>query len=151
MALSMDAASLESAFPSLAGTQYQITSNRSVHYNCIAWAASRNDAWWWPDPMGRGFWPDGVARVATIDSFVQAFATLGYIRGQSDAVDPDEEKVALFAKGDTPLHAARQLSNGKWTSKLGKSYDIEHELQAIAGDQYGRVACILRRSRLPQS
>lgn len=73
----MDVSSLEQVFPNLAGTQYRITSARSVNYNCIAWAAGRDDVWWWPDPLGRGFWPLGVARVATLEAFMQAFATLG--------------------------------------------------------------------------
>ena len=35
-----------------------------------------------------------------------------------------------------PTHAARQLANGWWTSKLGPSFDIEHiDLNAIAGGE----------------
>lgn len=45
----------------------------------------------------------------------------------------------------TPTHAARQLENGKWTSKLGQLEDIEHELDGLVGDKYGIVVTILRR------
>lgn len=145
MALSMDAASLEQVFPNLIGTQYRITSNRSVHYNCIAWAAGRTDTWWWPDWMARGYWPEGVARSATLASFAETFATLGYARCDDERLTAGEEHVAIYSIGESPSHAARQLPTGKWTSKLGKSVDIEYELHALTGDQYGKVALMLRR------
>lgn len=56
------------------------------------------------------------------------------------------EKVALYVDHDgKPTHAARQLPTGRWTSKLGKIEDIEHELEGIAGSVYGSVAKILKR------
>ncbi|TAF36353.1 MAG: hypothetical protein EAZ69_10585 [Oscillatoriales cyanobacterium] len=45
-----------------------------------------------------------------------------------------------------PTHAARQLANGKWTSKLGWLEDIEHELDGLTGDRYGVVGQILKRA-----
>lgn len=54
-------------------------------------------------------------------------------------------KVALMAKAGKPTHMCRQLSNGRWTSKLGQSDDIEHELDALVGPIYGDVQCILQR------
>ncbi len=60
------------------------------------------------------------------------------------------EKVALFVDAaGMPTHAARQVNSGAWTSKLGNSEDIEHELRALEGDIYGTVRLILKR-RLPQ-
>ena len=44
-----------------------------------------------------------------------------------------------------PVHAARQLSTGKWTSKLGALEDIEHELDGLMGERYGKVGKILKR------
>ena len=52
---------LEIALPGLAGTNYRVTSPADDGYNCIAWAATETDRWWWPDPFGAGYWPeDGV-------------------------------------------------------------------------------------------
>jgi hypothetical protein len=42
--------------------------------------------------------------------------------------------------------AARQLPNGKWTSKLGRWQDIEHELDGLVGAMYGTVRQILKRA-----
>jgi hypothetical protein len=56
------------------------------------------------------------------------------------------EKVALFADADSmPMHAARQLANGRWTSKLGFLEDIEHDLHDVSGEAYGTIVVVLRR------
>jgi len=56
------------------------------------------------------------------------------------------EKVALFADAQgLPLHAARQLSDGRWTSKLGEQEDIEHALRDLEGVAYGNVALVMKR------
>jgi hypothetical protein len=113
--------SIEDYFPKLQRSRYCITSPASIDYNCIAWAAGQQDVWWWPDSMGVGYWPAGVLREETIEAFVLAFQSLGYAVCDSDELELGFEKVAIYAIAeDVPTHAARQLSNGKWTSKLGE-------------------------------
>ena len=46
------------------------------------------------------------------------------------------------------MHVAKMLPDGKWSSKLGESHDISHELNALEGNSYGSVTVILRRSVL---
>jgi hypothetical protein len=46
----------------------------------------------------------------------------------------------------TPTHAARQLPDGTWTSKLGISEDIQHALDDLAGAVYRAVVQILKRA-----
>jgi hypothetical protein len=88
----------------------------------------------------------------TLDAFLTAFATLGYVPADSEAHEPGQEKVALFVSVDgTPTHAARQLSDGRWTSKLGRAEDIEHALRDIEGEIYGAVARVLKRPTAPPS
>jgi hypothetical protein len=59
--------------------------------------------------------------------------------------EPGFEKVALYADAaGIPTHAARQLSGGKWTSKLGRREDIEHALDDLTGDVYGSVVAFLK-------
>ena len=48
-------------------------------------------------------------------------------------------------KSGIPTHASRQLSNGRWTSKLGPSERIEHDFDALEGAAYGQIAQIMRR------
>jgi hypothetical protein len=139
----------ETLFPGLRTTVYRVTSPRTKDYNCIAWAAGDTLKWWWPteDPFDEPpFWPPGVPREETLSAFVAALGTVGYGPAAGDASEPGFEKGALFADArGTPTHAARQLPNGRWTSKLGKSEDIEHDLYALEGDMYGAVAHVLKR------
>jgi hypothetical protein len=138
---------IEEIFPGLRNSPYQVTSPFDPVYNCIAWAAGVTDAWWWPvgDPKGV-FWPEDVAHEETLKAFRQLFSSVGYAACESEQQEPGFEKIALFAdaKG-VPQHAARQLSGGRWTSKLGLLEDIEHDLRAIEGPEYGLVVEIMKR------
>jgi hypothetical protein len=138
---------LEVVFPELAGTAYRVTSPADNGYNCIAWAAGEADRWWWPDPLGVSYWPDGVPRAETLEAFAAAYAAVGFVPASDDSFQPEVEKVAVYARGGKPTHVARQLPSGRWTSKLGRAEDIEHDLAALAGDIYGAVAFILQRPR----
>ena len=83
-----------------------------------------------------------------MECFIEAFATLGF--SQCDAVEYEKgfEKVAIYVDtSGKPTHAARQLSSGLWTSKLGNLQDIEHEIDGVSGDLYGSVAVIMKRSK----
>ena len=134
---------LEMAFPALAAGHYTLTSPAVPDYNCVAWAAGESDRWWWPDPQGLNFWPPEIPRLETIDSFRSAFEALGFAKAHDGQPEPGLEKVALFARGGKPTHMARQLENGRWTSKMGQSEDIEHALRDLEGVLYGEVALFM--------
>lgn len=142
--------SLEDVFPGLRGQPYQITSPKNHRYNCIAFAASDDRNWWWPDAAGEDTWPAGVARTETVDAFRDAFATLGYVVCDNDQLEPGYEKVTLFALSGVPKHAAKQLPNGRWISKLGPSEDIVHALHDLTGMVYGSVVLVMKRLMMPQ-
>lgn len=73
------------------------------------------------------------------------------------SLEPGFEKIAIYAKNVAgkfePKHAARQLDNGCWTSKLGQADDIEHLTAdcitggSTAGSDYGQVVRIMKRPR----
>ena len=133
---------LEDSFPNLTSAAYEITSDFSPDYNCIAWAAGDISRWWWP--AAGDHWPiDDIG--ATVASFRRAFAAIGYQEADDDSLQPGYEKVAFFAKEGRVTHAARQLTSGRWTSKLGSDVDIEHDLRGIEGEVYGRVVTVLKR------
>ncbi len=139
---------LEQTFPGLRGSDAQVTSPPNDHYNCIAWAAGDPSNWWWPDEPNQpesAYWPAGVPRVETLEAFRQAFATLGYEVCDDERPEMGHEKIALFAFAGAPTHAARQLPNGRWTSKLGPMEDIEHALHDLAGLVYGSVVFVMKR------
>jgi hypothetical protein len=137
---------IEGWFPNLRSEDYLITSAEDAAYNCIAWAAGKTDAWWQAVRAPGYYWPDEAPWDDRIESLVVVFKLLGYEVCDSDAFDPDYDKVAIYGKGDTYEHAARQLPNGKWTSKLGVYKDIEHEtLFALTGAEYGSIVKVLRK------
>lgn len=132
------------SFPRLKKSKFQILSPESIDYNCVAWAVGINDMVYWP--TGMTFWPLNCPRAETIEAFVTAFATLRYQPCKDGKSEQRFEKIALYAKEGKPKHAARQLRSGKWTSKLGSSFDIKHDLEDLEGGVYGNVVLHLRRS-----
>lgn len=137
-------------FPHLSADGFTETSPATDAYNCIAWAAGQADEWWWPDLDGMSYWPDGVPREETVSAFVRAFGTIGYDPCPDGDREPGSEKIAVYADGHVPTHAARQLPDGTWTSKLGADVDIIHTTpHGVEGGVYGRVCCFLRRPEPP--
>jgi hypothetical protein len=136
-------------FPKLRDSSFfAVTSPPDERYNCIAWAAQDTTRFWWPDRMRTAYWPPGAEREETLEAFVAAFATLGYEVCESIEVEADFQRIAIYAVGDRPTHAARQLANGSWTSKLGRSEDVQHSLADLEGRLYGQAVRIVRRRRL---
>jgi hypothetical protein len=137
---------IEGVFPELRGKDWRVTSSATRRYNCIAWAAGDTSRWWWPGDPADGYWPAGIERTETLSAFKAAFSLLGYEPCETWEAEPGYEKVAIFADlAGIPTHAARQLTSGRWTSKLGNWEDIEHNLQDICGDDYGAVDRVMRR------
>ncbi len=140
---------LKQEFPALQLFHYQLTSQATRQYNCIAWAAGKDDKWWWPV---RGYWPGQGRKDESPKAFIEAFARLGYSPCETDTLEDGFEKVAIYVGGNGLVtHMARQLGDGRWTSKLGEGVDIAHALEGICGDRYGDVAKILRRTRTDQT
>jgi hypothetical protein len=88
-----------------------------------------------------------------VPAFVQAFGTVGYVRCKNGNYEEGFEKIAIYASKDAkrklvPEHAARQLVDGRWTSKMGLDEDIEHlTVNDVCGPEYGKVVCYMRRQR----
>ena len=139
-------------FPHLTEANSEITSPATDRYNCFAWAAGEDFRWWQPESSGGYYWPDGIECAETVDAWVKAYESLGYERCEDGSLESDVEKIALFGTGphgkETPSHAARQLADGEWTSKLGQCEDVRHsEAEDVCGPLYGRVVCYLSRPR----
>jgi hypothetical protein len=128
-------------FPRLTADNHRVTSPASSDYNCIAWSAGDTERWWEPGV----YWPVPATHYG-LGVLELAFRSLGYEPCPDGAVEPGFEKVALYAAGQFYTHAARQLPSGKWTSKLGRIEDIEHDSpEDLAGGVYGDVAIFMRR------
>ena len=130
-------------FPRLTPGNYRVTSPPSPDYNCVAWAAGDTARWWQPGLYWPATTPPGDYGVGAL---TVAFRALGYEPCADGGVEPGFEKVALYGDGVFYTHAARQLPDGRWTSKLGGAEDIEHDVaEAVAGGVYGEVAQFMRR------
>jgi hypothetical protein len=142
--MSIVRAQISQLFPMIAN-DFDVTSSQTEDYNCIAWAANDTENWWWPTNPDR-YWPQHVSRRESIDSFVEAFRTLGYEPCDSGLFETGFEKVAIYCISGVPKHMARQLSSGRWTSKLGPQWDIcHHTLNGLTGAIYGIPAQIMKR------
>ncbi len=137
---------IEFRFPNLKNSGYTSTSPETIDYNCIAWAAGDVKNWW--DPIDH-YWPLGVERKLTLEAFIKAFETLGYIVCSDAIKEEGFEKIAIYKDQEGyPSHAARQLDSGCWTSKLGKMEDIEHDaLDGFEDSIYGSVAVLMKRPK----
>ena len=138
---------IEQIFPKLRISGYRIASPRTIEYNCIAWAAEETSKMvWWPDIQNLYFWPSYIPREETLEAFIMVFEQLGYSVCDDGEYEEGFEKIAIYANSnEKPTHAARQLSSDIWTSKLGRLEDIEHNIDALDGKNYGTVAIFMKR------
>ena len=146
----MNGSELETVFPGLAADGYEITSPKSAKYNCISWAAGDTDKKWDCTglPLVGYYWPPGAKISEQIDALITVFHSLGYEICDDGSKEQGFEKVALYGddSGDW-THAAKQLTDGRWSSKLGDAEDITHSTpQGIVGSIYGTVRQFMKRS-----
>lgn len=137
-------------FPNLNSENHFVSSPRTRVYNCIAWAAGLNDRWLWPTTF---FWPIKTHTKESIDSFVDYFESLDFRECDDSDLEKNYEKIALFAQENkkgrlVPTHAARQLDNGHWTSKMGEDVDIIHQaVDNVSGPADGNPIKFMKRHR----
>lgn len=131
-------------FPRLTADNHRRTSPPTPEYNCIAWSAGDTERWWQPGL----YWPVEVSPDDYgVSVLIRAFQSLGYETCEDGNQELGFEKVALYGSSSFYTHAAKQLPDGRWTSKLGKAEDIEHESpDDVAGGIYGEVVEFLKRS-----
>jgi hypothetical protein len=134
---------LSNDFPNLTPQNHRITSPADLEYNCIAWSAGDVAHWWQPGMHWPGETPGDDFGMGIL---AKAFIALGYEECPNGDREAGFEKVALYGSALIYTHAARQLANGKWTSKLGKGEDIEHDTpDDVAGNLYGEVVQFIKR------
>ena len=75
-----------------------------------------------------------------------AFKEIGFDECDDGSLESGYEKIAIYGSALMYTHAARQLADGKWTSKLGQLEDITHATpNDIAGGDYGEVVQFMKR------
>jgi hypothetical protein len=148
---------LETRFPKLSNGGYDIKSPKDQKYNCVAFAIgnpTRN--WnWMPYKTGGYYWPPDIEGDETLRAWTRVFEIHGYRQCETGDFEPGIEKIALYTDSDgVPSHVAKQdILTGKWISKLGKGYDIEHDsydvLEGFDEHEYGVAVRFMSRLRKP--
>ena len=142
---------LAAKWPKLRADGAEKKSDASIQYNCIAWAAERDQKRWWQPEKKEpwDYWPPGIPDDGTFDCFVALFESIGYKKCTGRHLEVFYEKVALYSNNSEFTHVASQLQSGIWTSKLGPEEDIEHNslesLEGTFGWEYGEVKQMLKR------
>jgi hypothetical protein len=133
--------------PRLASGDFEITSDPTEEYNCIAWAAGDTQYFWWPVKAPGVHWPDPAPLKDTREAFIAAFETLDYRVCSDGSLEAGYEKVAFYEDPlGKPKHMARQLPSGAWTSKLGVGWDIEHpSAEDVQDGIYGSLTIFMKR------
>ena len=140
-------------FPGLRNSTFKITSSPDFTYNCVAWVIGITNEWWEPR-YREGTWPDHIPQERTVAAAILALANVSYEECGDGRIEENVEKVAIYGARDQFLHVAKQLPSGRWSSKLGRAWDIEHELEALTSTanlggpvQYGEVVAYMRREQ----
>ena len=132
-------------FPNLYGEGFEVVARPSERYNCIAYAAGDVTEWWWPD--GINYWPSWATLDTKMESLVEALAGLGYEQCNDSTSEDGYEKVALYEVQGEFQHAAIQMPNGRWRSKMGQGPVIEHRNpESLSGGMYGNPMTYMRKA-----
>jgi hypothetical protein len=86
------------------------------------WAAGDKSRWWWPSG---GYWPINDTRT-TVDSFLLAFATIGYAPADDDSFEAGYEKVALYAKFQFCTFWSATIHRRFGIFRLGANYSLSN-------------------------
>jgi hypothetical protein len=127
-------------FPKLLGTSETITSEIDGNYNCVSWAIKDKSRWWEPFgiiiPSSRPpyYWHDDLPINKNPQTIISFFAKYGFCLTENSEFEEHFEKIAIYIHEGKYSHVARQLPNGRWTSKLGGLEDIEHDLTELEND-----------------
>lgn len=134
-------------FSNIDCTHWEIKSPKTPSYNCIAFAFSDIQHWWWPSKFS--YWPSKVRRDVSIEAFQDLLNLYGFTPCALDNSENDFPKIALYAKNGIPTHMARQTDKRAWVSKLGSFVDIEHNsLDCLCGtgrNEYGEVVLVAKK------
>ena len=133
------------SFPRL-GEEFEVLAPATVTYNCIGWSLGHTRSWVWPTVSGQP---------ASLYHFDGLYRYYGFYRvaGLDYSRQPGLDKVVLYASQQpdgriAPTHAALQMTDGSWSSKLGSLPLIRHlHPNDVAGPSYGSPWVLYVRPR----
>jgi hypothetical protein len=130
----------DKSFPKL-GSKYEVLGPATPKYNCIAWSLGVTTRWVWPG--------------TSMSSFDDLDSQYGFrrVKKMDYSVQTGIEKVVLYGKWTNgkfeATHQCKQMSDGTWTSKLGKMALIRHASpESLDGPDYGVPVAVYTRKKV---
>jgi hypothetical protein len=124
------------------------SSGQCAHYNCISHSVGTKLTYIWPDQGEQYAWPPDIDRKETVAAFIEFYRLCGFEPCSNASTEPGYEKVVIYELDGAVAHAALQLEDGHWTSKIGDLADIMHiNLQAGGGGLNGNPVQAVKRVR----
>lgn len=140
--------SIPDHFPNTKNDPLIITSPITNDYNCIAWAFGCSELWFWPDAEGFYFWPQEIPRECTEEAFIKLYNLIGYELCSDGGFEQGKEKIVIYLNSiGEPTHAAKQIGENLWSSKLGPHNDVSHSLFALEDGAYGNAKTFMKREK----
>jgi hypothetical protein len=131
----------EAHFPQLGGNDFTFESPKDEDYNCVAWIQETRDDWiQFKDANGN--------LDVNLNRYVEYFKELSYEISDDKILQDGIVKIAIYYDKATNefKHVARQLSDGRWASKLGDWEDIIHlSPEVLLGKTYGNSLLLMQR------
>ena len=136
-------------------TLFSLKKKPSIAYNCIALTLGIYNFCVWPTYSGivtnpnnnqRVFWPKELPLDDSLENFIKMYNMFDYVECNNDLYYEDGyTKIAIYAINNVVTHAALQLTENKWASKIGYSFGITHQLKSLEGEKYGKVVKFMKR------
>jgi hypothetical protein len=137
-------------WPNLAQSGFEFKSVETTSYNCVTWVNKIQT-----DRVDYSHDEEGNPQIDeyfySAEPYIKYFKEHGFEICDNSDLEDGFEKIAIYKKNNDFKHVARQLPNGKWTSKMGDFEDIEHTtLEAVEGYLYkfytfGKVSFFMKR------
>jgi hypothetical protein len=89
---------LEECFPKLRNSNYNRTSDADPKYNCVAYSlgCTKLNFQLVSFPSKIYFWPPGIPRDDTVESWMQVYIRHGYSVCETGDLEPGTEKIAIY-------------------------------------------------------
>jgi hypothetical protein len=122
-------------------------------YNCFGFALGYLQ-WWEPPVFIDGVcanpetvWPSNSESI-DIDAYIAAARTEGFVESPDAAWEQGFETIMLYftEKNREFQHAARLVSPGIWTSKMGSGSDIMHSIDGVDSIRFGTGRVYMKRA-----
>ena len=127
-------------------------------HNCFGFAVGSKKFWQPPsihgDPEGdpRFYWPPELLGDADENTWVSRYVAAAQAKGFSEcgedaSLEVEFEKIVLIHSGGVFKHAALQIDEKRWKSKLGLLSDLEHPLEFMLRNPFGKGTIYMKRKR----